>query len=462
MPETSQPLSPFNVNRWFPSDFHRGPNIVVWIGLLSTFIAVFIKLWTPTSINRFPESLATLLFLGILVHQWRVLKREPIVWLLFLFILVPILLFGIHYLQSPETALAYESTDKMARLMLFLPFGWWLGNSPRTWYTFFAIALFGFMIGVFVNPEFSDSLAKALDGQRAGWGLINWQHTAMYSGTALIAALCFGPTILSATNKRARFVGGLLFGIALLWAIAGVITTQTRATWLGLAICGVIATLGTLIWIIRSKNNKHRNKAIITLGILTIIVLGVVPITAKPVLERFQTEMTVVEPLLAGDFENIPPNSMGVRLETWIIAAQWIEKRPFTGWGGDVRDTAISSSEKLSPFVECCIRHFHNTFIEFTISYGFIGLLTLLAVFIYMLARSINLWKAGCASTMLVTFTALITLYYFVINIFESYLFFWSGAFIISIAYAPITSCILRANLTSIKNKRIEHQVTAR
>jgi O-antigen ligase len=458
MPEATKSLSPFDVNRWFPSQFHRGPNIVVWIGLASTFLAVFIKLWTPTSVNRFPESLATLLFLGILIHQWKTLKRQPLVWFLFLFIFVPLLLFGIHYLQNPETALAYESTDKMARLMLFLPFGWWLGNTPRTWYVFYAVALAGFMIGVFVNPEFSDSLQKALNGQRAGWGLINWQHTAMYSGTALIAALCFWPAALSTANNRPKLAGAALSVVAVLWAVAGIVTTQTRATWLGLAICAVIAALGALVWIVRSQSSRYRNKAIVTLAILTVIALGTAPIIAKPVLDRFKAEMTVVKPLLAGDFDRIPANNMGVRLETWIIAAQWIKERPLTGWGGDVRDTAISTAGNLSRYVECCIRHFHNTFFEFTIAYGFAGLFTLLALFIYLLVKSVHLWKVDNASTMLVTFTFLITLYYFVINMFESYIFFWSGAFIISIAYAPIASCILKANLTAVDNTRIERE----
>lgn len=446
MPETSQTLPLYNVNRWFPSDFNRGPNWVVWLGLLASFTAVFIKLWTPTSINRIPEALYTLPFFYILIVNFRWLKNDRIIQLFGLAIVLPILFYGINYIRDPALATELEGLDKLVKLFFFVPIAWWLGGKFRTTVVFLLLAFFGLLVAMAVNSDLAQQWSLIKRGIRVDYGILNAQHVAQFFGIALIGFLTLGSCCWKLNRLKAKMGLATAVLTGALISLLVVLTTQTRAAMLALALCGALAYLIYSIALLRKPAHWATKATVLAIPLLAILIT--LPFMDS-VTKRIQQEQTTLTAIAAGDWNNIPASSLGVRVNTAIVALEWISERPLIGWGGDVNGYAINNSDRLSDSIKNQFGHFHNTLIEFTLAYGVLGLLVLLALYLtltkqaYLLRNSSNPALQATAQ-----FTLFTLLFFAVINQLESYLFYYSGVFANSVAFAPLYSLILARSST--------------
>lgn len=453
MPETSHPLSPFDVNRWFPSDYHRGPNIVVWIGLLSTFIAVFVKLWTPTSINRIPEALYILPFFYALVVNFNWLRRDRIIQLFGLAIILPIVFFGINYLRDPVTALEYQSLDKLAKLFFFVPIAWWLGGNTRTIGWFLTIAFAGLVTASLLDPNLSSTLRALINGQRVDFNILNAQHVGLYYSLALIGLLSYLPIWIKKPYTKTNATRAVLAIAALGLCILVIIGTQTRAAWLALVLCAGIWVLSTAYRILKASKAIQLIAPLLILTVLTTL-FGIA--FKEPIANRVSTENTTLTAIIEGDWHNIPYTSIGIRINTWIEAIPWMGERPIIGWGGDVREAIIDSSSRLPGSIKQQFGHFHNSYIEFTLAYGLIGLIVLLALLFTLIQQTSGREQLnpGTQKIDLNKFSLYSIILLAIMNLFESYLFFWSGVYVVSIIFAPMYSQQLASSLyTAIQGK---------
>jgi O-antigen ligase len=140
-----------------------------------------------------------------------------------------------------------------------------------------------------------------------------------------------------------------------------------------------------------------------------------------------------------------------VRVNTALAAFDWIVERPLIGWGGDVNGPVIETSDRLSDSIKNNFGHFHNTAIEFTLAYGLLGLALLLTHYITMAKNAYGMTQNNAATAPVGLFTLYSLVFMAIINQFESFLFFYSGVFANSVAFAPIYSLILARRLTRHK-----------
>lgn len=455
MPETSQPLSPFNVNRWFPSHFNRGPNWLVWLGLLASFTAVFIKLWTPTSINRIPEALYTLPFFYALAVNFGWLKRDRIIQLFGLAILLPIVFYGINYLRDPVLAAEHEGLDNLAKLFFFVPIAWWLGGNLRTIGWFLTIAFAGLVTASLLDPSLGSTLKALISGQRVDFNILNAQHVGLYYSLALIGLLSYLPTLIKRPYTTVGIVRAVLAIAAIGLCILVIIGTQTRAAWLALALCAVLWVLSTAYRALKAGKAKQLIAPLLILTVLSTL-FGIA--LKEPIANRVSTENTTLAAIIEGDWNNIPYSSIGIRINTWIEALPWIAERPIIGWGGDVRKTVIDSSERLPDNIKQQYGHFHNSYIEFTLSYGLVGLIVLLTLLYTLLKQTRGSGKPSAANQSLAIdlFAWYSIILLAIMNVFESYLFFWSGVYVASIVFAPRYSQELAFSQSTAKLSRNE------
>lgn len=443
MPDLNQPhtqLSPFNVNRWFPSEFNRGPNWVVWLGLLASFTAVFIKLWTPTSINRIPEALYTLPFFYILIVNFRWLKTDRIIQLFGLAIVLPILFHGINYLRDPVLAAELESLDNLVKLFFFVPIAWWLGGNFRAIVIFLLLAFAGLITAMAVNSDLTQQWSLIKQGIRVDYGILNAQHGAQFFGIAVIGFLTLGTYCWHIKNTRAKLAIATALIVGALFSVFVVLTTQTRAALLALALCGAVAYLIYTIKLLRKPTHWVSKASILAIPVVAILIT--LPFIDS-VTKRIQQEQPTINALVSGDWDNIPASSLGIRVNTSIVALEWIAERPLIGWGGDVNGYAISNSDRLTDAIKNEFGHFHNSLIEFTIAYGVFGLLVVITLYVTLAMQAYLLTRNSPANSAIALFTLHTLLFFAVINQFESYLFFYSGVFANSVAMAPIYSLIL-------------------
>jgi O-antigen ligase len=423
-----------NVNYWFPSDYHRGPSLLVWIAVISCFITVLIKLNVPTSISRWPEAITTLLFLYPLVKQWNRFKKSIWLKLWALAIICPFIFFGINYLQDPAAAVKYSDFEKLARIYLFIPIAWWLGGNRRTISIYLTLALIGLFYAVVKNPEFTNDIQKALQGARVHLSVqdLNWQHSALFFSISLIGCLSYLIQCLR-TNERYKWLTITTISIASFLCMLGIIATQTRAAYLGLLICLLIVMVRYFINLIKRKSFSSRKKITFIISFLlgSIITISALKPIANNAIERATKESNVLTAVINRDWDNIPYNSFGIRINTWIQALEWIKEKPLIGYGGKVRKYIIPTSTKHSKYVMKHVRHFHNSFIELSLGYGIIGMI--LAILPFGLI-TINMKSNNDIYN---HFTLYGSILFLIMNCFESYLFFWVGPFVLTILFIP-------------------------
>ncbi|MEX1214270.1 O-antigen ligase family protein [Saccharospirillum sp.] len=448
MPAANQQLSPFDINRWFPSEFNRGPNWLIWIGLLASFTAVFIKLWTPTSINRIPEALYTLPFFYALAVNFAWLKRDRIIQLFGLAIVLPIVFYGINYLRDPILAAEYESLDKLVKLFFFVPIAWWLGGNRRTLLIFLAIAFMGLLVALPVNSDLQEQWSRIQRSIRVDYGIMNAQHVAQFFGIALIGFLALGAYSWHIEKKNRKVILFSLTAIGALLAAFIVLTTQTRAAVLALLVCTAIAAITVGVRLVRERRHWHYKAGFAAMIVLALVIA--LPFSTV-ITKRLQAEQPTINAIMEGDWANIPASNLGVRVNTALAAFDWIVERPLIGWGGDVNGPVIETSDRLTDSIKNNFGHFHNTAIEFTLAYGLLGLALLLALYITLAKNAYEMTRTNTATAPIGLFTLYTLVFMAIINQFESFLFFYSGVFANSVAFAPIYSIMLAKRLTQHK-----------
>lgn len=421
--------STLDVNYWFPSTYNRGPTWLVWLGISSSFIAIFIKLWTPISINRIPEALYTLPFFYILYKHFGSLIKDRVIQLFFIALFWPIVAFGILYLQDPDMALKYQKLDNLARLFLFVPIAWWLGGNARTLAWYLVTAFAGLLVACLFDPNLPTTLKALAQGKRVDFNILNAQHVALYFSIALVGLLSTASVVFGSIRSIRDAWKPILWAIGLMICGAVVLGTQTRAAWLALIVCTILWAI-LIAWKYRFKKPGGRFFAsVLTLAFIS----GLVAYQfSDTVIGRVQSEQGTLAHIAKGDWDSIPYTSIGVRLNTWIEATQWIVDRPITGWGGDVRKDVIDQADQFPSWVKEHFGHFHNSYFEFTLAYGLVAPLIIVWLFLHLLWRGAlkprttrnNDWRA--------TFTLYSLTVFVVMNLFESYMFFWSGIYVIT------------------------------
>ena len=434
---TQHPLAMTDINRWFPSAYHRGPSWMVWLALMACFCTVFIKIWTPTSVNRWPEAVTTLLFIYPLVTNWAFFKKQPMMIFWALAIAAPFVFFGINYLIDAESAVKYAEFEKLPRIYLFIPIAWWLGGNNRTIALFLGTAMVGFFFACLQDPNFNQTVANIFNGGRGDFGILNAQHVALFFSLGLIGCLSYVPDAIKSTAMIHRIGFTAFLAIAGAFSVIGIIGTQTRAAFLALLIAFVAYLMISMYRIVGIKRADRNFKAGMS-TLAAIIIVGSMSYSFKDSLTvRVFSEKKTITAIMAGDWENIPYTSIGVRVNTWLQALEWIAEKPLIGFGGKVRTDIIQQSTKHPDWVKKGFGHFHNSLIEIMLGSGLLGLFLFCTPIIYSLKKSAELGQPT-------QYFALFGLIVFsVMNMFESYLFFWMGPFMLTLIISPLFSSVL-------------------
>jgi O-antigen ligase len=310
-----------------------------------------------------------------------------------------------------------------------------LAGRLRNVFWLWGIAVLGLLFAVLGSPVDWSVWQQGISGLRVDFGIRNAQHIAMYFGTLMLGCLCFSQRWLSAGAQRwwrLPLWAGVL-GVAVL----GIIVTQTRAIFIAI-FAALLLALVFWIWL------KRPRCWVLALLVGMVIVLSFVVGTqvVTHVEERYESEVPVVHKIITGDWDNIPYTSVGVRANTWKVAADKIAERPWFGWGSQARSRVISHSDVLPDWVKQQFGHLHNYFLEVQLSYGLAGSLMLLALAIVIGRDCWLTWRARLMPTDVLVFGFCFFVFWVIVNNFESYMSFGTGTFVFNIILGGlITLC---------------------
>lgn len=422
------------LEHYFPCPYNRGSAVLVSTGILSTLLYVYTKIWYRGEFQSLPENLMILTFF---ISAWGLrakLNSDLIFRLLLLSILIPIFLFGINSLLDFETAYKYRSLKDLLHFFFFLPLAWWVGGSLIGAMRVLAIAFFGLITAILLDPNLLQSINNLWLGNRVDFNMHNAQHGALFFGIVVLFCLsCFSmlkQKIISIWTK-------VLLFLACIIGLVGVLGTQTRAAILGLVVCSFLALIHQSFYLLK-RSSFDRGFVVVAL------VLGVVMWVGTDIIEnRFAKEKATIETLLAGNLEQLPFTSIGIRVHSWAESLTWIAERPVTGWGRKARSDVIQKSDRFPDRLKAKFGHLHNGYLELLLGFGIVGLVFLIVLWATLLKRIQN-----SADKTMFNFALYGSVYFLFMNLFESFLFYWSGIFAMSLLMGTSYSQYLAKTLT--------------
>lgn len=360
--------------------------------------------------------------------------REPI---LYVFIAWILFQFGVYLWSADTFPELRDGHIREARIItyifMFVVVAWWLGGSTKRAVAIISLCAIGYILkATFSNSGLLVELSEYREYSRLTLGYKNWEHASVYSAFIFLSLLIFKRRITSYVHEKFKWVAIALIYLALTYSVIAIIATKTRATWLGLLVSGAIFIIGYTL----SKLKKYRSgsvesksdfssKNLLGFGIVLIIVIAAaISFNAHElIMKRVTQERDVVTKMLAGNNEEIPYSSIGIRINLWDKGIDWFIQRPFTGWGPQSRKALLTQSS-LPTWVAEKYRHMHNSYIELIVSYGIIGLALFAFLFTYIWFRALQAWKAGYIPNDIMLFAGTWTIYWLIVNSFESYIIY--------------------------------------
>ncbi|WP_419308093.1 O-antigen ligase family protein [Chromohalobacter israelensis] len=403
------------------ADWRKVNRAVGWVAL-----SIYAFFWLINfDLSRAGESVFILCF----VIAWCMetepsIKRHRVFLLLLSFIVLQVGVYFFAIERFPDFAdEQVKAARHFSKLFLCIAVAWWLRGSMRATRYLLGVLLIGFLVSLALHSTTAEWL-RALSGRRVDFGYTNAQHTAFFMGLVLIAG---GAWLARCLQRPVR---GLEWGLALgltILGLVGIAVTQTRAVLLAMAIVSAGLLVVGLFYLCKQRHYKVLSAKGVGAGIVVAGILAMVGYALAPAFEkRLQASQATVQALEAGDVEDIQYNSVGIRLHTWLYAVDKIAERPLTGWGAESRKPLIDEG----PFPESVkhrFGHFHNSYLEILLAYGVLGMLALAALTWMILKGTARLlrsdhryWGVGLLSAWA---------FFFIINMFESYLIFNSGMY---------------------------------
>ena len=416
----------------YQSKYPQGQITLVGLAILSLVLFISLKLSIPTQLNRFPEFIYTLCFLVAIVSSKWVFKYNRSIIFILLGLFIPYILLGLNVLIGTQSAYDNFSATQLVKLTFFMVMGFWLGGNLNSIYLFLFLSALGLVASIF-QSDFVSEFSKIINGNRVDFDLHNAQHTSMFFGLLLIGVLSQVNRVASFDKKNILSWGLFLSLLCVgLLAVLIIIGAQTRGAWLAFLVVLAVYFVSLIFKL---------NVKVLSISLFLLLITAVLIFRFSDVLqERVSKEIGVVSVFLEKGLESVPYSSIGTRLHTWDVALDKIAEHPFIGFGAKARKGVIRDSIKLPDHIKNTYGHFHNSYIEFTLAYGLIGLGFLLYLFIWTNYRMYQLTKKDGRYQSIWYFTFYGTIFMAVINVFESFVFFWSGIYAMSVLLAPAYS----------------------
>ncbi|RDB41847.1 O-antigen ligase family protein [Halomonas sp. DQ26W] len=359
-------------------------------------------------------------------------------WLLLAVVVVQLISWSTGYFHHPEWLSDNPRLDRLGKWFLFIGLAWWIGGSTRTTLLIWSLGLAGLIVAVFWPEGSLEQWQRGLQGGRAEFAIRNAQHDAMLFGVGLLGLVCFAGRCWRGGSALA-WGRRLSWSLALIVCIVGIVITQTRAVWL--AVLVVLPLIAALVWW-RGRSTSRWSRW--GLAIVALVVLAGAAVLHEPVTNRLASEERIIVQAMEGDWKSIPYSSIGNRLLTWRASVDWIVERPLVGWGEKGRSLVIEHTEWLPDRTRDNYGHLHNSFLEILVSYGLLGLSVVMALIAWIGVGAWKAWRAGAMPGDMALFGVAFFIFYLIVNQFESYANFWTGAYVQNLIAGGLVTHIWR------------------
>ena len=353
-----------------------------------------------------------------------------------LFLLAALLVQLSSWWFTPELA-GYEiedspKLDRLARWMLFLFMVFWLVGRPQAVKYLWLGAIGGLLLSPWVTGGGSAEILRGLAGERVDFGLRNAQHTAMFFGAAFLSLFALWLSRI-AQDPMPRLTSALV-ALLLLLTGAGVMITQTRGVWLGTAI-GIVVISLLKMWMLTRRQQWTATRGLPILLAATAL-LSLAILLATQLFGKFEEGRGTFDQLETMEVEALQYDSVGIRVRSWVYGLPWVLERPATGWGINGSHLISQRSEALTPDLKLIYTHLHSSYLDLAAQYGLPGVLLFLGLMLWLLLQSRRAWHRQHMPDAAFLFIAGFTVYWLIVNLFEAYMLYSSGRYLLNLAIA--------------------------
>lgn len=438
---------------WDIEHLGKTPTPLIMLGIAATLLYVFSKPLFENFSDLNKAVLSITGFISIIVYAQKV-WRHKVFHMLWWALLIAVFHWLFVTLTLPHLAHAYPKLDHIARLFLFIILAWWLAGSTRNTLIFWSVAAAAVVLSPWIAGDGFTDFQRGFNGERIGFGIRNVQHSAMFFGTVLLGLLIFLPRLLRGSLYH---YGKLILWIpAFIIITAGVIISQTRATWLG-----VVAGISTALILLFIEHRQRFSKKHLLVIFLLLTCSFILFITNSAlIVERATAELDTILALLRGDWSSVPlstseaRSSVGERLYSWRAAIEMIAQRPLLGWGEQGVDYLFDNIEYNKAHYQALnFGHLHNLYLEITLQYGLLGLSAYIYLLTWFIKNAWFSWQRGDMPGDILIFCYAFLCFWSVVNLFESYLIFWTGVFLFNVVLAGGLAHIWKPTLRSNNSK---------
>lgn len=346
-------------------------------------------------------------------------------WVIFPALTIPILSWCFMLLDFPDIDPRGARPEDLLDKFIFIYIGFFLFLNKDKINFLLMLSSFVILLIPFVVGYGLDELRHGVNGRRVDFGLVAIRSALLF-GLVLIGFICFG--MLSGSKLPLRF---LLLAITP-FCFFIVLLTQTRSAVVGL----VVSFCFMLILILRSRISLR--KFIVTSSILFFsFVLALNAGFFEPVVNRFKSEAAIITTFVEshGDMNAIPKSSIGLRLKFWQAAVDYGLERPMFGWGYKGGDLVMEMSGVISK-KNTVLNTVHNGFLELFVRYGLLGFALVLGCIATILFYFYRAVKCNLVPGWLSFFVPVSLVYFSVVAMFTSDLFYWQSLYAYNIIMA--------------------------
>ena len=369
--------------------------------------------------------------------------KQPILWLFYLAWATQLMTWGVSNLFYPEMAESSPKLDRLSAWFLLLPVAVFTRRHPAHVYALWIVSIIALLASPWLSGDGIKEILRGFHGIRIDFNLHNAEHMGMLFGVANIALAVFSYRFFLYTKAHSNYWLLPLYIMTWLASLLAVLASQTRAVWLSLSIAMAVGFIWLTIKTLRmTREGDTRPRRQATCALLIIVVISAISVISFS--GAIQHRVKLMEPakLLSAtqNPKTAKDESVRVRLSTWKEAFTWIAERPIEGWGGKGRREVVRATPELRPNEKKHIGHLHNSYLDITVTFGLCGMLLCLALFYVITSHASKQVFQTRMSYDVLYFWILFLTYWAIVNIFESYMFFSTGTYIISIVGGGVFS----------------------
>lgn len=429
--------------------FHHAKYSYFMLFLSFSYCITFLS---SDSASRLFQILLIMGSLPIFIFYRREIFRDPMVKILGLVIAIQIISWAYSLYSLPEIANSGPKIDRLAKLFSFFFIAYWLKGKISNVYLLWSCIPIGFFLGCISQSDFINTTLLGLNGERIDYGIKNEQYASMLASISLFISIF----LISQTsnfrvsklikNREPFKYSTIVLSFISLFSVFVIITTQARQSWLAI----VIMMLSLPVYY--SYVNSVRSKRKILYFYSALIVLGLIIVQIPIIQERLLRENATLIAIVNGNFHSIPMTSIGIRVNSWIEAIDWIIRSPIIGHDNAAIGQVIQQSDNFPQKVKDLFSHLHSYHIEVLVAYGFLGLSAIYIMYAWLILSIYSMTKSNHNLKPIFFFCLVFTTYWFIVNSFETFNSRSMGVYVHNIMFAGFYTFYLTHSLNKQEN----------